>query len=62
MIFLGIILKKHVVMWFFRVILKKNGDMWIFRENVEKNGVLAFFHALILESECTFGISATIVR
>ena len=41
---------------------KKNGDTWLFREKFVKNGVLAFFHALIQESECTFGISVTIAR
>ena len=36
------------------------GDTWLFWENVEKNEVLAFFHELIQESECTFGISVRI--
>ena len=32
----------------------------VFLGKCEKNEVLAFFHVLIQESECTFGISVTI--
>ena len=60
MVILGIILKK--VEFVVPVIPEKttSGDTWLFRENVEKNEVLAFFHVLIQERECTFGISVTI--
>ena len=56
-VFLGIILKKK---WSYVVSPGITGDTWLFRENVEKNEVLAFFHVLIQESECPFGISVTI--
>ena len=46
--------------WSYVVFPGITGDTWLFRENVEKNEVLAFFHVLIPESECTFGISVTI--
>ena len=57
MVFSGNYSKKR---WSYVVFPGITGDTWLIRENVEKNEVLAFFHVLIQESECTFGISVTI--
>ena len=57
MVFLGIILKKSGVTLFFQESLEIRG----YSEKIlKKNEILAFFHVLIQESECTFGISVTI--